>query len=119
MPLILIVDDDVSLQDVLQVTLEDEGYAVVAASDGRTALALVEQQAPSLVLLDLMMPRMNGIAFVAELERRGLRPHIAVLVVSADRRAREIAATMHVDGFIAKPFDIAPFIDEVRRLAGA
>lgn len=119
MPLILIVDDDVGLQNVLQVTLEDEGYAVVAASDGQAALALVEQEHPCLVLLDLMMPRMNGVAFVAELEQRQLRQNVAVLVVSADRRAREIAETMHVDGFIAKPFDITPFITEVRRLVSA
>jgi CheY-like chemotaxis protein len=119
MPLILVVDDDAGLQHVLQMTLEDEGYTVLAASDGQAALTLATHHVPRLVLLDLMMPRMNGVAFVAELEQRGLRQQIAILIVSADRYAREIAATMNVDGFIAKPFDIVPFIAEVRRLAGA
>jgi DNA-binding response OmpR family regulator len=115
---ILIVDDDPGLQEMLQAALEFEGYTVFIAEDGRQALTQAEKEQPGLVLLDLMMPRMDGPAFVAELERRGLRTKMAVLVLSADRHAKEIASSMNVDGLLMKPFDVLEFIEVVHQLAG-
>jgi CheY-like chemotaxis protein len=114
---ILIVDDDPGLQEMLQATLEYEGYTVFIAEDGQKALAVAEQEHPGLVLLDLMMPRMDGRAFMAELERRGLRGEMAVLVVSADRHAKEIAEGLNVDGLILKPFDVPEFMAAVHQMA--
>src|SRR5579883_2856729 len=102
---------------MLQATLEYEGYTVFIAEDGQKALAVAEQEHPGLVLLDLMMPRMDGRAFMAELERRGLRGEMAVLVVSADRHAKEIAEGLNVDGLILKPFDVPEFMAAVHQMA--
>lgn len=115
---ILIVDDDASLQTMLQSTLEYEGYQVLVAEDGQAALAQTIAHHPALILLDLMMPRMDGTTFVEELEQRGLRTNLAIIVVSADRHAAELAATMQVEGFIEKPFDIPLFLAEIARLIG-
>ena len=115
---ILIVDDDASLQTMLQAALEFEGYHVVVAEDGQAALEQTIAHQPALILLDLMMPRMDGATFVGELEARGLRANLAIIVVSADRHAAELVATMQVDGFIEKPFDIPLFLAEIARLVG-
>jgi CheY-like chemotaxis protein len=118
MSTILVVDDDVGLQETLRTLLEYEGYHVVTAEDGQVALAQVAVLRPALVLLDLMMPRMDGPAFVAALEHNGWRDTMKIMVVSADRYTLRIAERLHVDGVITKPFEVQTFITEVQRLVG-
>jgi CheY-like chemotaxis protein len=116
---ILIVDDDAGLQDLLQAVLEGEGYQVLVASDGQEALVQVSAHHPHLILLDLMMPHMNGSAFVAALEQRGLRASTTIIIVSADRHAVQLANQLHIDGLMQKPFEISELLDMVARLVGA
>ena len=113
---VLIVEDDPSVRDVLQVVLDSEGYEVVLAADGFEALDRLDEGLPDLVLLDLMLPRLDGASVVAELERRGLWPGIPIVVLSAATQADRWAAGIRADGFIAKPFDIDVLLDEVHRL---
>ncbi|HYN87372.1 MAG TPA: response regulator, partial [Ardenticatenaceae bacterium] len=70
---VLVVEDDVGLQETLAAVLEFEGYEVLIARDGIEALEVLGNGIPGLILLDLMMPRMDGFAFVKELQLRGLR----------------------------------------------
>ena len=113
---VLIVEDDPSVRDVLQVVLDSEGYEVVLAADGFEALDRLDEGLPDLVLLDLMLPRLDGASVVAELERRGLWPGIPIVVLSAATQADRWAARIRADGFIPKPFDIEILLDEVHRL---
>ena len=113
---VLIVEDDPSVRDVLQVVLDSEGYEVVLAADGFEALERLDEGLPDLVLLDLMLPRLDGASVVAELERRGLWPGIPIVVLSAATQADRWAARIRADGYIAKPFDIDVLLDEVHRL---
>ena len=66
---VLVVEDDPATRDVIRRTLEGDGWQVIEAANGRLALAAVSQTVPDLILLDLMMPEMDGFEFVAELRR--------------------------------------------------
>jgi two-component system response regulator MprA len=108
---VLVVDDDRGLQETLQALLELEGYDVVVAGDGVEALEKLDSLRPDAILLDLMMPRMNGFEFVSELQRQGRRSVAPIIVLTADGGARSRAAQIGVDGYIAKPFDVTDLLD--------
>jgi CheY-like chemotaxis protein len=110
---VMIVEDNHDVQEVLCIILENEGYQVVTAANGAQALEKLQQVQPAVVLLDYMMPVMNGATFIHELEARGLRDemHIVLLTASGDayRRARE----MRVDASLDKPFDVDRLLNMV------
>src|SRR5437879_3914888 len=99
-PEVLIVDDDPDILEALSDILESEGYAVRRARNGQEGLDAVAAQAPRVVLLDLMMPLMDGV----ELARR-LGPKIPIIVLSADREAQGKAKTIQAYGCLDKPFE--------------
>jgi CheY-like chemotaxis protein len=109
---ILIVDDDASIRDTLVGFLEDEGYSVEAARNGAEALQCIARQRPTLVLLDMRMPIMDGWAFAAELRVRGIDVPLIVMTAAPDARvwAQEIGAT----AFVAKPFDFAELLSKLQ-----
>lgn len=116
--LVLVVDDDSGIRDVLADALDLEGYEVILASNGREALARVDETTPALIVLDIMMPGMDGFAVAADLERRAMRPGVPILVLTADGRAAEKAARMGAEGYIQKPFAVSALLQEVARIVG-
>lgn len=108
---ILVVDDDHGMQLTIGSILEDDGYEVVIAGDGVEALAKLAEAQPELIVLDVGLPRMDGYAFAAELTRRGLRPQIPVLVITADGRARQAAARVGAEAYLGKPFALTELLD--------
>lgn len=110
---VLVVDDDEDMQDLLRQALETESYDVTVAQDGLVALEIVQQANPDLILLDLMMPRMDGATFAQELHRRGLATSVPIIVVSADVNAKQKIENMGADSYITKPFDLHCLLDEV------
>src|SRR5437762_14144950 len=115
--LVLVVDDD---QDILQtcgVCRTTEGYRVLMAANGKEALDLLENERPSVILLDLMMPVMDGWQFVAELEHRGRRD-VPLLILSADRSVQGHAQQLRASGHLAKPFDLDELLGKVQQLTG-
>jgi DNA-binding response OmpR family regulator len=114
---VLIIEDDPGLRETLRQLLELDGYDVVTAADGLQGLERFEPHATAVVVLDLMMPRLDGFGFVAELQRRGLRQTTTLLVLTADGRAQEKAARIGADGWLEKPFDVFLFLDKVAQLA--
>ena len=115
---LLIVDDDAGIQKMLKALLEFEHFEVLVASDGLTALAQLEHAPPDLILLDLMMPDMDGRACLEELARRGLRPSIPVIVLTADVYARPFVERMQVESWFVKPFHLSELLRHIRRLLG-
>ncbi|HUX86853.1 MAG TPA: response regulator [Chloroflexota bacterium] len=111
---ILVVDDDESIRRIVQDVLEWEGYSVQVASDGLDALGSIEREPPSLILLDMRMPVLNGWEFVQELSKRGVR--IPIIVMTAAVNAQKWADEVGADAYLAKPFDLADLIDLVARL---
>jgi len=106
-PRILLADDEPAIRTICKINLESEGLSVVEATDGRTALEAVRDAQPELVLLDVMMPDVDGWQVAAELGQDPATREIPIVFLSAraareDRaRARELGAV----GYIVKPFD--------------
>jgi CheY-like chemotaxis protein len=104
---VLIVDDERANRQLLQIMLEPEGYELSVATSGEEALASVAQQRPDLVVLDIMMPGMNGYVVASRLKADPATRHIPVLVLSSldDQNSRAHGAGAGADGFLAKPVD--------------
>ncbi|GER87697.1 hypothetical protein KDW_18590 [Dictyobacter vulcani] len=112
---ILVVDDDVGIQECLQIVLETEGYEVFIARDGMQALEMLDATTPDLIILDLMMPRMNGYEFVKTLEQQGRHAHLPIILLTADPHVRKQASQMAVDAYLMKPFELLDLLDTVEK----
>src|SRR5712691_4187810 len=99
------------------VTKDLEGYRVLMAANGKEALDILDREHPSVILLDLMMPVMDGWQFVAELEHRGWRD-VPLLILSADRSVQGHAKQLHASAHLAKPFDLDELLGKVQQLTG-
>jgi DNA-binding response OmpR family regulator len=114
---VLVVDDDPDILQTLALCLSTEGYGVLMASNGQEALDVLRQQKPACILLDLMMPVMDGWQFVSEMEARGWRK-APLLILSADRAVQGHATRLHADAYLAKPFDLDELLGKVSALTG-
>ena len=113
---ILIVDDDDGIQETLQAALEDEGYEAICAEDGVSALEKLETATTALILLDLMMPRMDGYTFAQHLRQRGRLPAIPLLVLTAHGQAAQRARQLGANDYLEKPFEIELLLEKVASL---
>lgn len=115
---VLVVDDEDAIRTVVSAILEDEGYEVRAAMDGEALAIASSEPCPDLVLLDIMMPIMDG----PEMRRRLLQDprtaEIPVVVMTAAGDAARWATQLGAAGSIQKPFDIDQLLELVDRLAG-
>jgi two-component system, chemotaxis family, chemotaxis protein CheY len=113
-PPILIVDDDQTILNTVREILHLEGYPVTTASNGAEALKVIEREHPSLVLLDMRMPVLDGWGFAKKVRERGL--DVPILVMTAAQDARVWADEIGAEGYLAKPFDLMELLDSVARL---
>ena len=110
---VLVVDDDRHIREMLAGALGDDGYAVRTAANGAEALDLVERAVPSVVLLDLWMPVLDGWGFARALEERGVAVPLALMTAATyGRRAAEDMGA----AYLAKPFELDDMLDPVGRL---
>ena len=112
---VLVVDDEGDIREILRLALEDEGYGVETARDGHEALDKVRRDPPSAVLLDLMMPIMDGWCFLAARSTLSAKFQCPVLVMSAVG-GRYMARQLGARDFIAKPFDLDALLGKVAAL---
>ncbi len=111
---LLVVDDDPDMVELLLGVLEHAGYEARSASNGMEALAAVAEHRPALVLLDMLMPIMDGWACAREL--RGLYgPDLKIIVVTAAEHARAWAEEVGADGVLPKPFKLGELLQLVTR----
>lgn len=113
---ILIVEDEVDSREMLDILLQDEGYEVLTAANGREALHVLESATPDVIVTDIMMPFMGGEELLSELRKDAKSKTIPVIVMSAGDRgevARRFAAA-----FVPKPFDIDVFLGVLRKTVG-
>ncbi len=115
---ILIVDDEPGNRKLLEVMLKPEGYRVLSAGNGEEALVLVEQQPPDLILLDVMMPGMDGYQVAAKLKGNLITQNIPIIIITAqhDRNARMLGLNAGAEDFLTKPVDHAELCVRVRNL---
>jgi two-component system response regulator PrrA len=117
-PRVLIVEDDPDLLVVLRVNLEGAGLETMLASDGRTAIRRIEAERPDAVLLDVMLPGIDGWSVLERLHGRG--DPVPVVVCSAKKHPEDIerAYELGAVAYLVKPFDIDRLIDAVTEAAG-
>lgn len=111
---ILVVDDDPTILATVSEALDFEGFPVVTATNGAEALEVVDRNRPSLVLLDMRMPVLDGWGFMRAVRERRLNLTVVVMTAAADARrwAREVDA----QGVLAKPFELDDLLGAVMRL---
>jgi adenylate cyclase len=117
-PRILVVDDNLTNLEVLRVRLNAQGYEVITAVDGEDALRRAREIEPDLVLLDIMMPRLDGISVLKELKRDTALAFIPVILVTAKADTRDIVNGLEAGGddYLAKPFEQAALVARVRSM---
>src|SRR6202011_4090367 len=113
---ILVVDDEEAIREVIAETLELEGYRVEKAADGNAALVMVKVIPPDAIVLDLMMPGMDGWTFLKQCRKENLCSCTPVMVISAYRKLGEATADLQVQACLEKPFDLDVFLKAIERL---
>ena len=117
-PLILVVDDVPDNIDILQMRLESQGYEVATAADGIEALEKTRALIPDLILLDIMMPKLDGIETVKRLKADDTLPFIPVILVTAKSDAKDVVSGLESGGddYLTKPVDHAALMARVRAM---
>ena len=114
---VLVVDDDPVIVKLLQVNFEMEGYHVITAGDGEEGLARARADQPDIVLLDVMMPKMDGLQVATALKGDPATNAIPILLLSAKAQAADVQAGKDVaDDYITKPFDPLELLERVSQL---
>jgi DNA-binding response OmpR family regulator len=112
---VLIVDDEDGIRDFLRSAFEAEGFAVLTAPDGAAALTLCDRILPDAILLDLMMPRLDGLGFLHEFRRRHGVEACPIFIMSAVSTAVQHAEAAGVAGAVIKPFDLEDLLELIDR----
>lgn len=112
--LILLVDDEPNIIELAQLYLEREGYRIITASDGREALEAVEKQRPALMVLDLMMPEVDGLEVCRSL--RGKKDPVAILMLTArdEDIDKILGLELGADDYLTKPFNPRELVARVK-----
>ena len=116
---VLCVDDEDDIREIVQLCLElDDGFVVDACANGAEAVAFLQKARPDLVLLDVMMPGMDGPATLAALRKTAQGSSVPVIFMTARIREQEIAHYLELGaaGVVPKPFDPTSLAGDVRRL---
>jgi DNA-binding response OmpR family regulator len=113
-PRILLVDDEPPIQTLLSFPLERDGYEVVAAADGREALARYSEQIFDLVVLDVMLPRMDGLEVCRRLRAKGETVPIIMLTAKSEEIDKVLGLELGADDYITKPFSMREFRSRVK-----
>ena len=117
----MVVDDSVTVRRFTERLLGQRGFRVVSARDGAEALALLDEERPDALLLDLEMPRVDGFEVVARVRRQPRLADLPILILtsrSGDKH-RERAAALGVQGYLVKPYDEDRLCEELARLLEA
>ncbi len=115
---ILIADDRSEVVVLVKVTLEGEGYRTIEASDGREALEKIRLEKPDLVLLDILMPKMNGFEVLSQLKKDPVLKEIPIIMLTAkgqksdQEKGKELGAT----GYIIKPFSPSALLKRIEEI---
>ena len=115
---ILVVDDEPTIRELIADALREFGYLVEAAPNGVEGLDILRRWKPHAIVLDLMMPRLNGVAFAERLRADPALADTPVLLVTAAYAAREMGARVGAQAFLPKPFELDRLVEIVGELTG-
>jgi two-component system, OmpR family, response regulator MprA len=116
MPDVLLVDDDAPIRRMLERTLTAEGYSVAAVADGGAALAQVERSLPDVIVLDVAMPGLDGLAVTRRLRTKGLQVPILLLTARDALHERVQGLDAGADDYLVKPFEVEELTARIRAL---
>jgi DNA-binding response OmpR family regulator len=114
MPRILIIEDELPMRTALQDLLSAEGYRVLSASDGESGLKKVRDEKPDLVLLDVMMPKLDGFSVCAELRRLSIKTPVIMLTAKGMVEDRVTGLDAGADDYLSKPFSTEELLARIR-----
>jgi DNA-binding response OmpR family regulator len=103
---ILVVEDDPVIQNLLIEFLNDEGFQVISAADGQTGVDIARDERPDLILMDLMLPVLDGMSATQQLKRHAATSDIPIIAISASTNLRLHAEHLPADSVVGKPFDL-------------
>ncbi|MBE9580578.1 MAG: response regulator, partial [Proteobacteria bacterium] len=117
-PLILIVDDNLTNLDILQARLEAHNYKILTATDGEAGLAMAKEKQPDLILLDIMMPKMDGLEVCQHLRADSSLPFMPIILVTAKADPKDVVAGLEAGGdeYLTKPVDHAALVARVKSM---
>jgi class 3 adenylate cyclase len=117
-PLILIVDDNPTNRDILQARLAVHKYEIIMATDGEEALAMAREKQPDLILLDIMMPKIDGIEVCRQLRADPSLPFMPIIMVTAKADSKDVVAGLEAGGdeYLTKPVDHAALVARVKSM---
>ncbi|MBI4343928.1 MAG: response regulator [Candidatus Omnitrophica bacterium] len=113
---ILVADDEQQLALAIKIRLQSKGYDVVTAKDGKEAVELALQQRPDLVILDVVMPVMDGYSCLRELNTRFGRGKIPVIILTARDRMKDLFELEGIEDYVVKPFDHEDLLVRIERI---
>ncbi len=115
---VLIVDDDPDIRGILAFTMEDAGFEIREAGDGAEAIAAMEKRAPDCLVLDLMMPGVDGFGVLRSKRQLGLAPESRVLILTCKTAERDYVRgwELGADEYLTKPFDPDALVEKVEEL---
>lgn len=114
-PLILVVDDSTTNVVLLEAILDEKGYRIETALNAKEAYAIIDKQSPDLILLDLLMPKISGFDFLAQIRSNETTKNTPVIIVSALTDEENISRIMEMGAidFIKKPIDLQYLVEKV------
>jgi len=115
---ILIVDDEEDIQKLLKIRLEQEGFAVLIAGDGEKGIKIAELEMPDLVILDIMMPKIDGYSCLKEIRRIQKTRDIPILMMSGkeEEKVRDLFAFQKISGYLEKPFELDNLVAKAKEI---
>lgn len=118
---VLVVDDDLQIRNMLEMSLRLEGFEVLTASDGGGAMEVLKSKCPDVMLLDIMMPVLDGFGVIDRMCPDGEGSAVPIIVLSAKAGDEDLWAgwSRGVDSYITKPLDIEVLLREIDRVTGA
>jgi DNA-binding response OmpR family regulator len=118
-PTVLVLEDEIDILSHLQEILEEKGYHVLTATDGQTGYHRAMEYHPDLILMDMMMPRLSGIAVTERLRERKLKTPIVMMTANDSDQQRSLAMFVGVSEYVAKPFSAQQILDVIERFCPA
>ena len=115
---ILIVDDEEDIQKLLKIRLEQEGFIVLIAGDGEEGIRLSELEMPDLIILDIMMPNIDGYSCLKEIRRIQKTKNVPILMMSGkeEEKVRDLFAFQKISGYLEKPFELDNLVTKAKEI---
>jgi DNA-binding response OmpR family regulator len=117
---ILVVDDKPEVVELVTATLEGEGYQIISASDGREALEKIDKEEPGLVLLDIIMPKMDGFEVLSEVKKHPKTKEIPIIMLTAkgQKLDKDKGRRLGAEDYIIKPFSPSHLLRKIEEVLG-